>query len=1319
MTGCEYPVFIEDGSTATVTVQRAMSPVHSKQHVYRESKQRKLAVTQPKLNNVFVMNEGPGIKTHPTGGARTCSHGAKFEREMAMLWTYRAYHSNREYDVAIEDERTGKFDDYYLGMKLEDGTFLQQFVQLKHSSKKESELTFRDLFPKQKNSKNVFDLKLYFKSFVNIKKCPEFNSKENTKDMFILFTNKLLTFSGSEGNVELFESVFETIRDTEILNTNLWKFKDEFIGREILQNLLCEDVSHQEYTDKFLKNFYIAHSQPDEPAVSELIKSELCHDFKGIHCENAYNRYCTNFLDWYNATDGNKGTKLNHSHIHEYFAGMKGTVVEPTSFEVTDPTPNFYGREDIIANIHNNLVTLNKPASHLIDVSISGMSGVGKTEIARYYAKKYRSEYDYILWLNTSSSQSLETSFQRLKMFLDLSDNDMENNDGIAKRVGKGISKDQIKRIYSFLESYKCLFIFDSEFDLLQQEFQTETRKYLPLMKSKKHHIIVTTNKRRLLCNYEEHVVKFSEIETLGFLKQNLDSNLYNNDSELNTLGLILSNVTIGLQIAISYIKEQNRRYQFLGKSFTVNDFLSSYQQKNQSILDFKCEGLANKSLITICELSIQSIVNSKEKKRSIALKILYIIAHLQPDHIPTKMFVSKEICPEDLMDAISILENLSLITVSPGYLYIHRLTQDILRAKLEKNSNEMKNTEVRKCRNSKIYYFDKTGRILCSVTKRMTKNGKYTKEFILLSGLDIFDNSFKNFIYAKDNEQLMIRNFIVRHTLTFILYCNHCINKNYITRVHFEFILSTIRCVSEHGMCLQCIDYLRNLVNNLENFTWLHDSVFAKFFIYFLITEKCLQVGDYYHGLDAAMECQNIIEKHEIPFPYILTHSIMNILLLKNVGKNEESFEAMMKLYIIFDEYKNKNSLLDITIQARTLGKLLQEHFQFIEATKVYETTLQQESSMCQKNLITDEKKCQCVESALVLSQMYSLQKKHYEAKKVLLSAQKCTRMPTNDVEIKTCSIFLATLCHSYYQCGETSKALSVLDQVSNIQLPSSLEAPVGTIYFKMFFKNIIAIFFVLENEYEQALDILRAELYKLLVIFKSYKILNFNACIKFGINNVLVNNIAVTHSQTHPFKLLLFHIIRLSNSQSGFEIAHAELLKIEKSVVLHFGEANEIFSYILMCKLSLYHQEKQFESEMQTWVKLLQVLFQLSKDSNSVFMMFRMTLIKFLNSTQHLEQDIDSVVSESLLAIVNDAIRSAETSLFTDNQNCAPLLKQLYFDCLILTNKYESAKNYGFELLSSTYSNNIGNVKIMFDIYLKLAILLHKNKKESVKKH
>ncbi|KAF4530080.1 hypothetical protein B566_EDAN001336 [Ephemera danica] len=151
----EAEIFTRTLSSAGGARNHKMSSESSEhQRDYRECKKKKL-VKQPKLN-IFAMGEGPGIETHPTGGARSSSHGIDFERELTMLWTYRAYRSGKEYTVAIEDERTGKFDDFCINIKLDDGTILQQFVQLKHSSQKSPKLTNLDLFPSKSSSKNIF-----------------------------------------------------------------------------------------------------------------------------------------------------------------------------------------------------------------------------------------------------------------------------------------------------------------------------------------------------------------------------------------------------------------------------------------------------------------------------------------------------------------------------------------------------------------------------------------------------------------------------------------------------------------------------------------------------------------------------------------------------------------------------------------------------------------------------------------------------------------------------------------------------------------------------------------------------------------------------------------------------------------------------------------------------------------------------------------------------------------------------------------------------------------------------------------------------------
>ena len=58
----------------------------------------------------------------------------------------------------------------------------------------------------------------------------------------------------------------------------------------------------------------------------------------------------------------------------------------------------FYGREDILAHIHE------KFSSDERIVFLKGMGGIGKSEIAKQYAKRYKKEYDAIVWMRYDGS---------------------------------------------------------------------------------------------------------------------------------------------------------------------------------------------------------------------------------------------------------------------------------------------------------------------------------------------------------------------------------------------------------------------------------------------------------------------------------------------------------------------------------------------------------------------------------------------------------------------------------------------------------------------------------------------------------------------------------------------------------------------------------------------------------------------------------------------------------------------------------------------------------------------------------------------------
>ena len=53
-------------------------------------------------------------------------------------------------------------------------------------------------------------------------------------------------------------------------------------------------------------------------------------------------------------------------------------------------------------------------------VAITGMGGVGKSELARKYVDEHKDDYEHIIWINAANFETMKSSFQDLskKIFL-------------------------------------------------------------------------------------------------------------------------------------------------------------------------------------------------------------------------------------------------------------------------------------------------------------------------------------------------------------------------------------------------------------------------------------------------------------------------------------------------------------------------------------------------------------------------------------------------------------------------------------------------------------------------------------------------------------------------------------------------------------------------------------------------------------------------------------------------------------------------------------------------------------------------------------
>lgn len=94
--------------------------------------------------------------------------------------------------------------------------------------------------------------------------------------------------------------------------------------------------------------------------------------------------------------------------------------------------PYFTGREDIVAQLHAQLAP---GAQVALTQAISGLGGIGKTQVALHYAYRFKDAYSHVLWVTADSSETLSAEFVKLVRDLDLPEKDEQDQNKIVEAM--------------------------------------------------------------------------------------------------------------------------------------------------------------------------------------------------------------------------------------------------------------------------------------------------------------------------------------------------------------------------------------------------------------------------------------------------------------------------------------------------------------------------------------------------------------------------------------------------------------------------------------------------------------------------------------------------------------------------------------------------------------------------------------------------------------------------------------------------------------------------------------------------------------------
>lgn len=330
-----------------------------------------------------------------------------------------------------------------------------------------------------------------------------------------------------------------------------------------------------------------------------------------------------------------------------YYAGGK---TPPERQNLPLPNHFFTGREAY-------LVSLRELLEHHRIVALSGLGGIGKTQIALKYAYRNRpGAYPTALWVNAADTATLEADFASLAETLELPEKDEVEQ---AKRI---------KAVKEWLEKHTgWLLVMDNADEL------PDVEQFL--LSKPRGHIILTTR-----WQFPEKYAAPLAVEAMDaedgrqFLLRRTNRSPKGEELEaVDHLVDVLGGLALALEQAGVYIKETTTSFA---------DYLKLYEENRRTLLDQHgaLNDVHSEHPLTVAATIKASFARVREIT-PLAEDILHFCAFLQPDAIPEELFQhddSFKVDPMIFHKGIAALQRYSLIKYNDQekVFSMHRLVQ-------------------------------------------------------------------------------------------------------------------------------------------------------------------------------------------------------------------------------------------------------------------------------------------------------------------------------------------------------------------------------------------------------------------------------------------------------------------------------------------------------------------------------------------------------------------------------------------------------------------------------------------------------------------
>jgi tetratricopeptide (TPR) repeat protein len=354
--------------------------------------------------------------------------------------------------------------------------------------------------------------------------------------------------------------------------------------------------------------------------------------------------------------------------VHITYPGTKEpTVAEKPLGKINNiphpHNPNFTGRVDLLEKLHQ-ILAAGERAAFTQTSAITGLGGVGKTQLALEYSYSHADDYRVVWWVRSEEPATLAADYAGLASRLDLPEKGSQDQRVIVEAVRRWLE-----------ENGGWLLVFDNAHE------PEDLNGYLPL--TGKGDVIITSRNPNWGGTAKALPVDvFSRDESIDFLQSRTGQK-----DGADALAGALGDLPLALEQAGAYIQETG---------VSLSAYLKLFQERQKELLSRGKPDAYPDTVATTWDLSFQKA--SEEVPASADL--LNLCSFLAPDNIPKSLLSEGvEQLPDPLAstvtddmalnDAIAALKRYPLLTVADDYLSVHRLVQAVARDRLSEKEQK------------------------------------------------------------------------------------------------------------------------------------------------------------------------------------------------------------------------------------------------------------------------------------------------------------------------------------------------------------------------------------------------------------------------------------------------------------------------------------------------------------------------------------------------------------------------------------------------------------------------------------------------------